>query len=77
MAEYWLCVPVVSGNFLLKIADRDVKRASGKEISRSVVKARLGKLPVRGVREKYATAKTVTSTTKARTMMSAAPLDAP
>jgi hypothetical protein len=38
----------VSGDFLLKIADRDVERASGHKISRGIVKARLGQLPVGG-----------------------------
>ena len=38
----------VIGNFLLKIADRNVERAAGQQISRSIVIARLGKLPVRG-----------------------------
>src|ERR1700720_3394972 len=38
----------VNGNFLLKIADSNVERASGQKISRSIVVARLGKLPVRG-----------------------------
>ena len=39
---------MVIGNFLLKIADRDVERASGQKICRSIVRARLGKLPVCG-----------------------------
>src|SRR6266496_3529468 len=38
----------VIGDFLLKIADRDVERAAGQEICGCVVKARLGKLPVGG-----------------------------
>ena len=38
----------VSCDFVLKIADRDVERGPGDEIGGCVVKARLGKLPVRG-----------------------------
>ena len=66
----------VIGNFLLKIADRDVERAAGEQIRRGIVVARLGKLPVGGGAGEIRKAKAVTSTTKARTMISAAPLDA-
>ena len=38
----------MSCDFLLKIADRDVERGPGDEIGGCVVKAGLGKLPVRG-----------------------------
>ena len=49
MAEYWLRLPCrITGNFLLKIADRDVERASGEQIRGGIVVARLGKLPVGG-----------------------------
>ena len=41
---YWL----ISGDFLLKIADRDIERALGDEIGRCVIKARLGQLPISG-----------------------------
>jgi hypothetical protein len=38
----------LNSDVLLKIADRDVERASGEQIRRGIVVARLGKLPVRG-----------------------------
>ena len=38
----------VTGDFLLKIADRDVERAAGQQIRGGIVVARLGKLPVGG-----------------------------
>ena len=38
----------VIDNFLLKIAHSDVERAPGEKIGTGIVKARLGKLPVRG-----------------------------
>src|SRR5436190_4338213 len=40
------CRGGVSDNFLLQFADRDVERASGKQIGRGIVIARLSKLPV-------------------------------
>jgi hypothetical protein len=39
---------LISRNFLLKIADRDVERAAGEQIRGGIVITRLGKLPVRG-----------------------------
>ncbi|HEX5422428.1 MAG TPA: hypothetical protein VFW94_02685 [Candidatus Acidoferrales bacterium] len=43
-----LCYRGVIRDFLLKIANRDVERASGQQIRGSIVVARVGKLPVRG-----------------------------
>ena len=40
---YWL----VSRDFLLEIADRDIERAAGEQIRGGIVVARLSKLPVR------------------------------
>ena len=46
-AEYWMGSPTgCMSDFLLKIADHDVERATGEQIRRSIVVARLGKLPV-------------------------------
>src|SRR6266403_4123296 len=47
----WLniaCVYRLNSDFLLEIADRDVERASGQQVSRSIVVTRLGELPARG-----------------------------
>src|SRR6476469_8960278 len=45
----WLdvgCSYGLANDFLLKIVDNDIKRAPAEKISRGVIKARLGKLPV-------------------------------
>ena len=47
-AEYCFALIGISGDFLLKIADGDVERATGEQIRGGIVVARLGKLPVGG-----------------------------